>query len=207
MNDPRTTQIDGASLVPDFDSHAGRGVTTEYAYWMGLTPACPAHQINVAGLNFPKMNEILIQDPNRTGKRQRIPVIGGLDKGVNSDHIAALRAVLPRLVVRFTEAAAGDQIEETGSGQNIGDVHVRVRKGFIITIPTAEAIAQAKADGRQVPRYIRKPGDEPAARYMYFKLCENQGSPLRGNECPPSIEEAGIFWPEELAAATAELLA
>lgn len=194
----KTTQIEGSTLVPNFDDHMDLGVTTEHAYWMGVTPDCPAHQISCAGLDFPKMNERLIPDPNRTGKTVRVPVLGGLNKGVTSTQVEALRECLPRMVIRFTEEEL-DQKEEQGSGNNIGDVHVKVRKGYVITIPTAKQIKDAKKAKTRIPRYVRNVNDVPAARYMFFEICKNQTEPQRGVECPPTIETAGVFWPDELS--------
>ncbi len=186
----------GEQLSAPLDSYPGVAVIHENAYWMGVVPSCPVNQINVAGLNFSKLNEIFVDDPARTGNKLRVPVIGELHRGVTLDHIHALAAALPRLVLRFPKGKGSrDVAEEPGAGENIGDVHVRTRKGFLIRVPTEEMIAAAKEGGVHRPRYVRKPGDEPAADYMYFKLCDNQEEPHRGVVVPPSISVAGLEWP------------
>jgi len=213
MTDPNgapsaSTRIAPSDLVPDFEAHEGAGVLNEYAYWMGLTANCPAHLINCVELSFSKVNELIVPDVKRPGRMTRVPAIGGLNRNVTANHIAALRERLPRMVIRFTEARESprDQHEEPGTGLNIGDAHLKIRKGFVITIPSAEQVKAYRAAKVAIPTYTRRPDDEPAARYMYFHFCENQDDPKRGAEYPPTIEEAGIFWPDELVEAEADLL-
>ncbi len=63
------------------------------------------------------------------------------------------------------------------------------RRGHLITIP------QGNAGHR---RYVAREWDEPAARYMYAVLCQDQENPLRGSGFPQPISETGIAWPETL---------
>jgi hypothetical protein len=198
--------ISGADLLADLDSQPGLGVTTEYAFWMGVVPSCPVAQINAGGLNFPKMNERLIDSPNRTGEKLRVPEIGGLNKHVNIQHIERLKELIPRLVLRFKDDPV--EAEEPGSGENIGHVHQRPRRGYVVTIPTEEEIAKAKEAGANLPRYVRQPLDEPAAKYMFLKLCADQEMPQREAIYPPTLDVTGIEWPdEESMRSAAELLA
>ncbi len=120
-------------------------------------------------------------------------VLGGLHNHINEDNIRALRDVLPRMVVRWKDKAA------------------REAKGLrplakIIKIPTAERLAQAKADGTHVSRYVRQPDDEPAVKYMYMHLCADQSEPERGHDYS-TLDETGLVWPEELDAETEALFA
>lgn len=183
----------GDELVADLDAH---GVTHErqVAYWVGVTPQCPVPQINCGGLNFPKINELLIPRPGFKNEKQRVPVIGGLVRDMTADKLAALREILPRLVIRFTEDAGTH--EEPGTGKNIGDAHMRTRKGFVITIPTEEAVKDANARGIAIRRYVHQPNDEPAARYMFLTPCADQNEPRRGEVYPATLDKTGLVWHE-----------
>jgi len=196
MTDQKDTfRADGASLLADLDAQPGLGITTEFAFWMGVTVHCPVNQINAGGLNFPKMNERLIDNPNRTGDKLRVPEIGGLNKHVNIEHFERLQELLPRLVLRFKDDPV--EVEEKGSGENIGHVHMRPRRGYVVTIPTDEEVKRAKEGGANLPRYVRQPLDEPAAKYMFLKLCFDQEYPQREAIYPPTLDVTGIEWPDE----------
>ena len=200
----RTTHVGGELLVPKFDELPGVTGGDEHAYWMGVTPDCPIAQINIAGLNFPKRNEIFMVDPiNPGGQKIRVPAIGGLHKKVTQDHILALREVLPRLVIRFA-AAQPEQKEEPGTGQNTGHVFKRGVKAELVIIPTPAQIVKAKKEVEKtgknirIPRYSRDVGDRPAADFMFFKLCLNQEDPRRELTVPETIRVGGIFWPGDI---------
>lgn len=186
--------IPNEAFLADLDTQPGLAVDMAYAYWLGVTAACPANQIDCAGLHFPKMQERIIPDPNRPGEHVRVPVIGGLDRHVTRDKLDALREIVSRLVIRFIEAPEAQ--EEPGTGENIGDVVRRARKGYVITIPTEAQIQAAKDEGRTLRRYTRQPHDEPAAKYMYMRLCEDQTDPQRGLAAPPTLAEVGVSWPD-----------
>ena len=194
----RTTHVAGELLVPDFDTLPGEAFGDERAYWMGVTSDCPIAQINIVGLNFPRRNEIFVADPARPGgPKLRVPAIGGLHRKVTQEHIIALREVLPRTVIRFA-AALPTQPNEPGTGVNTGDSFKRAVKADLVIIPTAAQIVLAKENGTATPRYTRQAGDEPAAQYMFFKLCLDQDQPRRELSVPETIFDGGIFWPGDI---------
>jgi len=191
---PRSaTRISGADLVPDLNKHRG-SVERGYFYWVGVTPSCPVEGVDCAGINFPKVNERLIA--GRNGEQQRVPVIGALVR-LSERKIRLLRERLPRVVVRFTRDDQGVK-EEPGTGQNLGDLHIRPRKGFLITIPTEADLKQREQRGIAARRYVQGPNDEPAARYMFARLCRNQEIGERGDTYPDTLANTGLDWPDEL---------
>lgn len=207
--EPRTsrleikTKIKGTALVPDISDRGGPGVLTEYRYWVGITPSCPVESLDLAGINFPKVNEELILDPLRTNIRQRVPVIGALVT-LTKQRVELMRDRLPRTVIRFLESK-GKQ-EEPGTGKNIGDVHMRPRRGHVITIPSAKEVEQRRADGKPTREYTFHKNDVPAARFMFAVLCANQEKGERGPEYPEPLEITGLEWPDELDERTEDLL-
>ena len=182
----------GDALVPDLSKFA-RGIEKEYFYWVGVLPSCPVEYIDLAGINFPKINENIIPASDRTGGTQRVPVIGSITL-LTEKRLELMREVLPRTVIRFFEAP-GVQ-EEPGTGQNLGDLHVRPRKGHRITIPTDKEIEIRRKQGRPARLYVPGPHDEPAARYMFAQLCKDQEHPERGDHYPDTLDITGLEWPK-----------
>lgn len=190
------THIGGGDLVPDLEAHKTQtGVSRSYKYWVGVTPSCPREHIDLAGVNFPKVNENLVSDPMRTGNKRRVPVIGAI-VDIDAHRIQIMRDKLKRTVIRFLDD--GGQVEEPGTGQNVGDNHVRPRRGQIITIPTAEEIKQRRERGKPTNEYRPHPNDVPAARYMFAQICEDQERGSRGEYYPETLEKTGLWWPDEL---------
>ena len=191
------TVVPGSALVPDIESRRRNGgVAKEFFYWVGVTPSCPVQHVDIAGINFPKVNENLIDDPLRSGTKKRVPVIGAIVR-LNEKAMKTLRERLPRTVIRFTDDEG--EREEPGTGQNIGDVFRRPRRGHLITIPTAEEVAQRRATGRPTREYVPRPSDVPAARFMFAVYCSDQTRGNRGDVYPDPLETAGLRWPLELA--------
>lgn len=189
------SRISGASLLPNF-AKSGRGaIQHRYKYWVGVTPNCPVESIDCAGINFPKVNELIIPDPMKSGMSRRVPVIGAIVE-LSEDKIRLLRERLPRIVVRII----GDEGEkdEPGTGQNIGDAHRRPRRGQLISIPTDEDIEFRRNNGKPTRAYVRHPNDVPAVHFMFIQLCADQQKGNRGEVYPETLETTGIEWPEEL---------
>ena len=110
------THIGGSDLVPDLDAHkAQSGVARSYKYWVGVTPSCPREHIDLAGINFPKVNENLVTDPMRTGNKRRVPVIGAI-VDIDEHRVQRMRDKLKRTVIRFLDD--GGQTEEPGTGRS-----------------------------------------------------------------------------------------
>lgn len=183
----------GVDLVPRIDPNS-RVVQREHFYWVGALPACPTEHVDLCGVNFPKMNENIVPDPMRTDKKARIPVIGTIVR-LTEEKLKLIQARLKRTVVRFYEDR--DQKDEPGTGENIGDVHQRARRGQVITIPREEDVVTAEKAGRNTRRYVPDRRDEPVARYLFMRLCENQVTGNRGEHYPDPLEVSGLEWPEE----------
>jgi len=107
-----------------------------------------------------------------------------------------MRDRLRRTVIRFLDDAG--QTEEPGTGQNVGDNHVRPRRGQIITIPTDEDIEDRGRRGKPTNAYRPHPNDVPAARYMFAQICDDQDKGSRGEYYPDTLETTGLSWPDEL---------
>lgn len=184
-------------LRADLDAQPGLATARHYAYWFGLRADCPTDQIDVGGLSFVKSQELLRPKPGAEDEQIRVPVIGGMHKRVTEEMLLRLKQGLPRIVIRFRPQP--EVREERGTGLNVGDVVQRARKGYAITIPTQEQVAAARRAKRPIPSYYRQPEDRPAADFMYFHFCDNQEDPKRGSEVPPTISEAGIYWPDPIS--------
>jgi hypothetical protein len=190
----KSRKVAGTSLVPDLSSIVS-GATKQYAYWVGVTPSCPVEHIDLAGINFPKVNELIVADPLRTNQKRRVPVIGSI-VWLTKDRLELMQERLRRTVIRFYEDAG--QKDEPGTGQNVGDNHVRPRRGQLITIPSDEQIQQAGKANRAIRRYVPQSNDVPAARFMFAELCSDQVKGNRGEVYPEPLEVTGLDWPEDL---------
>jgi hypothetical protein len=190
------THIDGSELVPNLGDHEhAHGIARSYKFWVGVTPSCPREYIDLAGINFPKVNENLVADPMRTGNKRRVPVIGSI-VDLDERKIQKMREKLKRTVIRFLDD--GGQAEEPGTGQNVGDNHQRPRRGQIITIPTDAEVEERRRRGKPTQEYRPHPNDVPAARYMFAQLCDDQTKGSRGEYYPDTLETTGIWWPDDL---------
>ena len=192
------TRVEGSELVADIEKHSvAAGVGKRYRYWIGVTPSCPVNGLDIAGLCFPKVNEQIVPDPGRTGQKKRRLVAGAI-VWVTEDKIRLLRERLPRTVIRFTDDKGTHN--EPGTGENIGDVAQRPRRGHVITIPTDEDLKSRQQGGKPAHAYNPDPKrDVPAARFMFAQLCANQAQPEQGEYDPDPLELTGLEWPEELA--------
>ena len=190
------THFDASDLVPDLEQQRDSlGVSRSYKYWVGVTPSCPHEHVDLAGINFPKVNENLVDDPMRTGNKRRVPVIGAI-VDIDEHTILRMRDRLKRTVIRFLDD--NGQSEEPGTGLNIGDNHKRPRRGQLITIPTAEETANRIARNKPARTYPPRAGDVPAARYMFAQICDDQQNGSRGEYYPETLETTGLSWPDEL---------
>lgn len=208
---PKSRKVVGRRVVPpgqlsaNIKDRGNRGGSTrEYTFWVGVYAQCPTESINLAGVNFPKVNERLEPDPKRNGRKRRIPQIGALVK-LTFDKIAAMRDKMSRTVIRFQNQPG--QHEEPGTGDNIGDAAQRASRGRLITIPTDAEVGERRKNGYTVRRYVPDfDRDRDAADYMFCHLCDDQGRPERGNYYPESVSETGLVWPEEDQKALANFL-
>lgn len=188
------SRIPGTKLVPDLESLRS-SIETSYAYWVGVLPSCPVEHIDVAGINFPKLNEDVSRD-DVTNSTRRVPRIGAIVR-LTADKVKRIEHRLARTVIRFRPEP--DQKNEPGTGENVSKMpHQRGRKGFLITIPTEEELRLRAERGLAARRYQQQPGDEPASRYMFAVLCENQAKPQQGMEYPEPLEVTGLEWPGDL---------
>jgi len=182
-----TKKTPGSALVTNLGKHSA-GVSKQYAYWIGTLPGAPTEGINCAGIDFPKMTEQVIGKGRDT---RRIPRIGSI-RHLAEDQIDMLRDRLPANVVRFH----GPELDHDMRG-TLEDLEKPRRKGHLIRIPTEEQLAAAKTRGRTLRRYVAGSHDEPAAKFMFALLCENQKNPSPGSVYPEPLSETGLEWPED----------
>lgn len=195
----------GDALTPNIESlRSDMGVDTDYLFWVGVLPTCPVDSIDLAGINFPKLNELLLPPRPGTQNRVRHGVIGALVR-LSEARMHLMIERLPRTVIRFFEDAE-EQREEPSTGMNVGDAHIQARRGMLITIPTPAEIEQRRKAGRSTRVYRPTEFDEPAARYMFAKLCADQVKGERSQDYPATIAEKGLSWPTPLDAELAEFL-
>jgi hypothetical protein len=198
---PAATTISGSEFAGSLGEHEP-GTIRPYKFWVGVFPSCPVEGIYCAGISFPKVTERLIRGSKaRTGTTERIPRIGTI-VALTADKAQLLRERLPRLVLRFNEPR---RAIEHMAGSTLGDAtredtadNMKARRGRPIRIPSPKDLKNAEASGRGIQRYVRQDNDEPAARYMFAVLCEDQDNPEPGSVYPDSLEETGLTWPERL---------
>jgi len=195
---PVAAHLKGADLVPDISRESAQaGVLKQYRYWVGVTPSCPVESIDLAGINFPKLNEKIVPDPMRGGGKKRIPVAGAL-VWLSEDKVRRMRECLPRTVVRFLDSKG--QREEKGTGENIGDNAERPQRGHLITIPTEADLKDRALKGKPARAYAPDTQrDVPAARFMFAQLCPDQVNSERGETYPEPLEVTGLDWPGTIA--------
>lgn len=195
---PVVSHLKGVDLVPDISLESAQaGVLRQYRYWVGVTPSCPVESIDIAGVNFPKLNEKIVPDPMRGGGKKRIPVVGAL-VWLTEAKVQRMRERLPRTVVRFLDKEG--RREEKGTGENIGDNAERPQRGHLITIPTAADLKDRALKGKPARAYAPDTQrDVPAARFMFAQLCPDQVNSERGETYPEPLEVTGLDWPGTIA--------
>lgn len=192
---PKNRVVGGESLVPRIDP-GSVAVQRECLYWVGALPSLPTEHVDLCGVNFPKVNELLVPDPMRSDRKIRVPVIGAIAR-ISVAKLRAIQERLQRTVVRFYDDARPVK-DEPGTGENIGDVHQRPRRGQVITIPRAADIEAAEKAGRAARRYTPDPRDVPIAKFLFMELCENQETGNRRDTYPDPLAETGLEFPAEI---------
>lgn len=180
----------GEDLFPDLEDQAV--VKKGYFYWVGAIPSCPVERVDLAGIDFPKINELIIDDPTRTGLKKRVPVIGSIVK-LDKEKVEQIRERLKRTIIRFL---SGEK-ENMGGAKDLKDLHKIPRRGHLITIPTKEEIEARKKAGKPINKYIPREHDEPAAKYLFAVLCGDQEKPERGDYYPDTLDKTGLVWPDD----------
>lgn len=188
--------VSGHDLAPRIDPNSA-AVNREFIYWVGALPGLPTEHVDLCGVNFPKVNENLLPDPGRSDRKIRVPVIGALVR-LTPQKLKAIEERLRRTVVRFYEAA--EIRHEPGTGENIGDVHQRPRRGQVITIPREADIEAAEKAGRAARRYTPDRRDVPIADFLFMELCSNQETGNRRDSYPEPLSATGLVYPEADAA-------
>lgn len=190
---PPRKKLSGSAFSVDLEQHKAV-MSREYWYWIGTLPSCPTEGAYAGGECFPKMEEVVLKDG--AGGSRRVPVIGALVKW-DEDKIHLIRDRLQRTVVRFTDHGQKKAAEATGTVSDaMGDNGMNLRrKGFLITIPTAEEAQKRRDSGIPAIPYSRQALDEPLARYVFAQLCEDQERPGRGEFYPEPLEVTGLEWP------------
>jgi len=180
----------GADLLAPLDNYGKESVAVA-AFWLGVVPQCATPFIRCGGISFPKMNELLVSNPNQQSGKARIPVIGGLHGSITQEMIDNIKEHMKRLVIRFDEAPR--PCDRIVSHQGIEALSAfEPRKGRIVTIPRKRDIEMTREEGRIIRPYVRQQFDEPAAKYMFMQPCVDQDRPQRGGFYPACIPETGL---------------
>ena len=182
---PRTTA--GASLVPDLKKLT-KGVIGKHWYWIGALPGCPREHLDIGSTNFPKMTEDVRRDSR--GQTHRRPQIGSI-RQLTQVQLQRIQDDLPQCVIRFDT----DGPNPGGPGDGLEVLDKDRRKGEPMRIPTDKQVEEAKKRDRFVDSYSASVLDEPAARYVFAQLCENQERPQRSDFFPEPLEVTGLEWP------------
>lgn len=185
-----TTRISG----DEFTAQLSEGPTVEVTrwYWVGVIAECPTPSLDFAGVNFPKMNELIMQDSQ--GIQTRIPVIGSLVKLYRSQ-VELLRDKIKHAVIRFKEPF-DPQKWDRSIRRDIANCGEPPRKGEKVTIPTDAELKEREKNGFVMVHYEREPFDEPAAKFVFAQLCDDQQRGNRGSNYPKPLSETGLVWPE-----------
>jgi hypothetical protein len=189
---PKATKIAGSSFVPDLAANRVAVAESRW-YWVGVTPGCPTESLDCAGINFPKITELIQTGLN--GQQQRVPAIGGLCKLTRSQ-VELMREKMSRTVIRFQRPKTAEEEGAEVQFQDQPQLSRPARKGQLIRIPTAAEIAEREKNGFPTVRYEQSPLDEPAACHMFAEACADQNRPRRGSFYPPPLSETGLVWDE-----------
>jgi len=190
---PKRVSIPGKDLLPDLSKGSGVAVR-EVVFWVGVIPDCPTEGIDLAGINFPKMNERLIPDPMRQGKKKRYPVVGAIVR-LRRDKIEQMREKLTRTVIRFTDGSGTGQTVDPHSDLSV--LETTRRRGHLITIPTEADTNMRKEAGRPTHEYTANPNDVAAAKFMFAIPCPDQDNPQREEFYPDTLDITGLIWPDD----------
>jgi len=186
--EPSTT-TPGASLVPDLKSMT-RGVIGKWWYWIGTLPGCPREHLDIGSTDFPKQTEDVRVDSR--GKTHRRGQIGSV-RELTHVQLQRIEDDAPQCVIRFD--AKDDTPCPGGPGDGLDALDAPRRKGRPIRIPTNTQATKAIKDGRPMRPYTAEVTDEPAARYIFAQLCDDQNHPQRSDFYPDPLEVTGLEWP------------
>jgi hypothetical protein len=188
--DANVTLIPGSTLVRDLKKNAA-GSVKAYRYWVGLTPDCPLGDISCE-VSFPKTNDDLLARAGES-RTQRIARVGAITL-VDFTRLRRIQEKLPRLVIR-QKSANSSGLGAFAPGRPTDSV-VPKFNGELVEIPTEAEVQECRDTNAPTREYIYREGDEPAAKYMFMVLCEDQTRGQQGYEAPETMDKTGIVWPE-----------
>lgn len=184
----------GSALAPSNLAGNREAMRDTRWYWVGTLPGSPVDFVSVAGQTFPKLEEKISW--KKDGTQLNVPVIGALLALTKAD-IERMREALPRTIMRFTDGRGEPKsVDEIGVGEPVESAQDNYRKGFLITIAKKTEIEEAAKANRAVRQYSQRDGDEPAARYLFAQVCEDQEKPRRCDSYPEPLEQTDLVWPE-----------
>lgn len=175
-------RFDGRNLVSDLSTYAN-GVGEDRLYWVGMLDECPLHNVDVAGINFPKYNEKLVPSRRDPTRQERVSHPGSLVV-LNERKLSMLAEQLPRRVIRM-QATPDDN--HVSAGENVGDPVTRGRRGYLVKIPASDADTSA----RQYRPYHYQKGDVPLATFLFAVPCPSGEAATKP---PDSVVETGLVW-------------
>ena len=144
------------------------------SFWLGSLPGSPRGNPIAGGVNFPPPENPIIR--NEHGQKVLGPPTPGSIRHLTRAQVESIAEALPSKVFRFSGKAKPGQ----------------PRPAAPITIPSKEMTEAYRKNGRHLGTYTPHSGDEPVARYVFFKHVPDgrRGHPDDGY--PDSVEATGI---------------
>jgi hypothetical protein len=183
MADTPKRKIQPDALMPDIPKDDAE-IKGEM-YWIGALPSFPMNNINIAGIPFPIVTEIVRTNP-ANGETIRVPGDGVILR-LTEQKVLEIADRLPRVLVRWRggrreplNTIPGDKGNDEEAVQNLPP-----RNGFIITIPS-DADKEKMRRNQRVPMSA-EPTDEPIANFIYMKKQAH-----RDAEVPAPLSQTGI---------------
>jgi hypothetical protein len=168
-------QRDPERLTPDLDAGGFALEKPEY-WWVGVLPDCPLQGVDLGGINFNRLTELVGEFGGETTRSARA---GAIVK-VTPRKRAAILASLQRTVIRFHPMPSE------------ADEKTWVPRGHLISIPTREENELRAKNGRASrPTYVPRPTDRPVAQFIFAVRCD-QENPQPGTNYPPCVLETGL---------------
>jgi hypothetical protein len=170
------------------------------AFWfhVGALPGLPVNCAHVAGVEFPKESETVSVD-RIEGRTTRYPHPGAIVR-LTRRQVRAIGEALPYKVARFALGPGEDPADAFQKSLDATAPGARPRNGAVLSIPTAAAIAEAKANGSAHGgrlRFIPQAADQPLASLIYCTWLDNE-SPTpqqKGTPLPEALSITGLTIP------------
>jgi hypothetical protein len=189
--------IAGADLAPVRNAPLAE---EQFWFWLGALHEAPRESFHVAGLEFPKVGDIVFKKRGDVQIQDRMMHLGTILR-LSRARLLQLGAALPRKIVRpvWWKKSRGDVGDDDRS-------RAPLMQGSILSINTPEDIAKAHNNGRVMRSHTPQAGDVPIARYLYAVWLDEVSPSMRpvSSPMPLPLSETGLVIPPEGARAVPE---